>query len=76
MKSKSKMQVVDAAVSRKGTFSVVNRNGEILILYRLPQGYTLFKVTENQALSVEVNNFLADVYERGRQEVAARAGRN
>lgn len=72
----AEMKIVDAAVGQKGEFSVVNRNGKILILYRLPEGYMLFKATENQALSVEVNNFLADCYEEGRRKVAARAAKN
>lgn len=68
--------IVDAAVSQKGEFTVINRDGKILILYRLPQGYVIFQQMNDDALAFELNNFCADVYEQGRKKALAKAARN
>ena len=73
---KSKKTIVDAALTQKGEVTVINRDGKILILYRLPQGYAIFRQVDDEALSVELNNFCADVYERGRKKFAASVRRN
>jgi hypothetical protein len=54
--------IKDAAVG-KGVFTLVDREGKHYIHYNLPEGYLLFAVKDDDALAVEVNNYLADVLE-------------
>jgi hypothetical protein len=55
--------IKDAAVG-KGVFTLVYHNGKSYIHYNLPQGYLIFAVKVDDALGVEINNYLADVLEK------------
>jgi hypothetical protein len=57
--------IKDAAVG-KGVFTLIDCGGKHYIHYNLPEGYLIFAVKVNDALAVEVNNFLADTLERER----------
>jgi len=55
--------IKDAAVG-KGVFTMVQRGEKTFIHYNLPQGYLIFTVKNDDALAVEINNYLADVLEK------------
>ena len=63
-------KLMDAGMGQQGTvFSLVTFGDKSYVHVNVSKGYLVFKATEEaDPINVEVNNFLADHYEQGREQ--------